>query len=195
VPKLDAMEAVEMEVTACRKCELWERRKNAVPGEGNLDATVMFIGEAPGYWEDVRGRPFVGAAGKLLDEMLSRVGFSRGEVYIANVVKCRPPENRDPQPSEIETCTSYLDRQIRIIEPRFIVTLGRHAASYILPKGGFETGSITKIHGRVYEANLLGFKVFIIPMCHPAAALYNAKYKDELNRDFQLLKLELERRR
>lgn len=195
MPKLDAMEAVEIEVKACRGCELWKRRKNAVPGEGNLDAAVMFIGEAPGHWEDVKGRPFVGSAGKLLDEMLTRAGFSRSEVYITNVVKCRPPENRDPLPSEIKTCTPYLDRQTKIIEPKFIVTLGRHAASHILPKTGFETGSITKIHGRVYEANLLGFKVFIIPMYHPAAALYNAKYKDELNRDFQLLRLELERRR
>jgi len=195
VPKLDAMKAVEVEVKACRKCQLWRHRKNAVPGEGNLDAAVVFVGEAPGYREDVKGRPFVGAAGKLLDEMLSRVGFSRGEVYITNVVKCRPPENRDPLSSEIETCTPYLDRQIRIIEPRFIVTLGRHAASYVLPKWGFEAGSITEIHGRVYEANLLGFKVFIIPMYHPAAALYNAKYKDELNKDFQLLRLELDKRR
>jgi len=195
VPKLDAMEAVEIEVKACRKCELWKQRKNAVPGGGNLDAAVMFIGEAPGYWEDMKGQPFVGAAGKLLDETLSRAGFSRGEVYITNVVKCRPPENRDPLPSEIKTCTPYLDRQIRIIEPRFIVTLGRHAASYILPKVGLEAGSITKVHGRIYEVNLLGFKVFIIPMYHPAAALYNAKYKDELDRDFQLLRLELERRR
>ena len=195
MPKLDAMEAVEVEVKACRKCELWRGRKKAVLGEGNLDAAVMFIGEAPGYWEDVKGQPFVGAAGKLLDEMLSRVGFSRGEVYITNVVKCRPPENRDPLPSEIKTCTPYLDRQIRMIEPKFIVTLGRHAASYILPKAGFETGSITKIHGRVYEANLVGLKVFIIPMYHPAAALYKAKYKDDLDRDFQLLRFELERRR
>jgi len=191
--KLDVMEAVGIEVKACRKCELWKRRKNAVPGEGNLDTTIMFIGEAPGYWEDVKGRPFVGAAGKLLDEMLSRVDFSRGEVYITNVVKCRPPENRDPLPAEIETCTPYLDRQIKIIEPKFIVTLGRHAASYILPKAGFETGSITEIHGRVYEANLLGFKVFVIPMHHPAAALYNVKYRDKLDEDFELLKLELEK--
>lgn len=195
MPKLDAMEAVEIEFKACRKCELWRQRKNAVPGEGNFDAAVMFVGEAPGYWEDMKSRPFVGSAGKILDEMLSRVSFSRGEVYVTNVVKCRPPENRDPLPSEIKTCTPYLDRQIKIIEPKFIVTLGRHAASYILPKVGFETGSITKIHGRVYEANLLGFKVFIIPTYHPAAALYKAKYKDELDRDFQLLRLELERRR
>ena len=193
--KRDFMEKVEAEVKACRKCGLWKRRKNAVPGEGNLGADVMFVGEAPGYWEDVKGQPFVGAAGKLLDEMLPIVGFSRGEVYITNVVKCRPPENRDPLSSEIKTCTPYLDRQIKIIRPKFIATLGRHAASCILPKAGLETGSITKIHGSVYEVNLLGFKVFIIPMYHPAAALYNAKYKDELNRDFKLLRFELERRR
>ncbi|MFQ5999784.1 MAG: type-4 uracil-DNA glycosylase [Candidatus Bathyarchaeia archaeon] len=193
--KRDLMEQVEAEVKACRKCGLWKRRKNAVPGEGNLDAAVMFVGEAPGHWEDVKGQPFVGSAGKLLDEFLSKVGVSRSEVYITNVVKCRPPENRDPLLSEIETCTPYLDRQIRIIRPKFIVTLGRHAASYILPKAGFETQSIGKIHGRVREANVLGFKVFIMSMFHPAAALYNAKYRDELEKDFQLLKLELERRR
>jgi DNA polymerase len=191
--KQDRIEQVEAEVKACHKCGLWKRRKNAVPGEGNLDAAIMLIGEAPGYWEDVKGRPFVGAAGKLLDEALSKIGISRREVYITNVVKCRPPENRDPLPSEIETCTPYLDRQIEIVKPKFVVTLGRHSASYILPKAGFETESITKIHGKIYEANLLGFKVFIIPMYHPAAALYNAKYKDELNKDFELLKLKLER--
>jgi len=195
VSKLDAMEAIEIEVKACRKCGLWRQRKNAVPGEGNFDTAVMFIGEAPGYWEDMKGRPFVGAAGKLLDDILSKVGFSRDEVYITNVVKCRPPENRDPLPSEIKTCTPYLDRQIRIIKPKFIVTLGRHAASYILPKAGFETGSITEIHGGIYEANLLGFKIFIIPTYHPAAALYNVKYRDALDRDFELLRLELEKHR
>jgi len=188
------MEQVEAEVKACRKCGLWKRRKNSVPGEGNLDAAVMFVGEAPGYWEDIKGRPFVGAAGKLLDETLSTVGISRSEVYITNVVKCRPPENRDPLPSEIETCTPYLDRQIKIVEPKFIVTLGRHAVSYILPKAGFETESITKIHGKIYEASLLGSEVFVIPMDHPAAAPYHAKYREELKQDFQVLKLRLERR-
>jgi len=192
--KRGLMEQVEAEVKACRKCGLWKRRKNAVPGEGKLDAAAMFVGEAPGYWEDAKGRPFVGAAGKLVDEALSRIGISRSEVYITNVVKCRPPENRDPLPSEIETCTPYLDRQIKIVKPKSIVTLGRHAASYILPKAGFETEGIAKIHGKIYEASLLGSEVFIIPMYHPAAVLYNAKYKDEFNKDFQLLKLRLERR-
>jgi len=187
------MEPLADEIRICRKCGLWRQRKNAVHGEGNLDAAVMLIGEAPGYWEDVKGRPFVGAAGKILDEMLLRAGISRNDVYITNVVKCRPPENRDPLPSEIETCTPYLDHQIKIIKPKFIVTLGRHAASYILAKVSIETKGITKIHGRFYEADLLGFEVFIVPMYHPAAALYNAKYRDELDEDFQLLKLELER--
>jgi len=190
----DLMEQVEAEVKACRKCGLWKGRKNAVPGEGNLEAAVLLVGEAPGYWEDVKGRPFVGAAGKFLDELLSKAGISRSDVYITNVVKCRPPENRDPLPSEIETCTPYLDRQIKLVKPKFVITLGRHAASYILSKAGVEIESIAKIHGKVYEASLLGFEVFIIPVYHPAAALYNAKYKDELDKDFQILKLRLERR-
>ena len=191
--KRDLMKPLADEIKACRKCGLWRQRKNAVPGEGNLGAVVILVGEAPGYWEDVKGRPFVGAAGKILDEMLSKAGISRSDVYITNVVKCRPPENRDPRTSEIETCTPYLDRQIKIVKPKFVVTLGRHAAYYILAKAGFETEGITKVHGRVYEANLLGSEVFIVPMYHPAAALYNAKYSDELDKDFHLLKLRLER--
>ncbi len=187
------MEPLADEIRICRNCGLWRQRKNAVPGEGSLDAAVMLIGEVPGYWEDVKGRPFVGAAGKILDEMLSRAGICRSGVYVTNVVKCRPPENRDPLPSEIETCTPYLDHQIKIVKPKLIATLGRHAASHIVAKAGFETESITRIHWRVYELNLLGFEVFIIPVYHPAAALYNAKYRDELNKDFQLLKPKLER--
>lgn len=193
--KRDLMEQVEATVKACHKCGLWRQRKNAVPGEGNLDAAVMLIGEAPGYWEDVKGRPFVGAAGKVLDELLSKTEISRSDVYVTNVVKCRPPGNRDPLPGEIETCTLYLDRQIEIVRPKFVVTLGRHASSHILAKGGIETMGITKIHGRIYEANLLGSEIFIIPMYHPAAALYNAKYRDQLDEDFQLLKLRLEKQK
>jgi len=189
------MSAIVAEVKACRKCELGRLRRNPVPGEGSLDAAVMFIGEAPGYWEDVKSRPFVGAAGKLLDEMLSRIGFSRSQVYIANILKCRPPENRDPLPMEVRACTPYLDRQIEIIEPRFLIPLGGHSASYILSKAGFEAAGITNLRGKVYEADLLGFRVFIIPTFHPAAALYNMSYRDQLEDDFRLLRLELERRR
>jgi len=193
--KQDLMDVVMAEVKACRKCELGRLRRNAVPGEGSLDAAVMFIGEAPGYWEDVKGGPFVGAAGKLLDEMLLKVGLSRGQVYIANILKCRPPENRDPLPMEVRACVPYLDRQIEIIEPRFLMALGRHSASYILSRAGFEAGGITELRGKVYEADLLGLRVFVIPTFHPAAALYNMRYRDQLEDDFRLLSLELERRR
>jgi len=194
--KQDHLNTIEGEVKACRKCDLWKSRKNPVAGEGNSDAAVMFIGEAPGCWEDVKGRPFVGAAGKLLDEMFSRIGLSRSGVYIANILKCRPPENRDPLPVEVKACTAFLDRQIRIIEPRLIVTLGRHSTAYILSKAGFKDAEgITKLRGKVYKVNLFGLRICVIPMYHPAAALYRAKYKDGLEADFQLLGLELEKHR
>ena len=186
------MERIAVEVHACQRCELWRRRRNAVPGEGNLEAVVMFIGEAPGYWEDVKGRPFVGAAGKLLDELLLKAGLYRAEVYVTNVLKCRPPENRDPRPSEIQACTPFLERQIILIKPKLIVALGRHSTSYILQKMGFETGGITGVHGKVYDGELFGFKVHVVPTFHPAAALYNPKYKGALEEDFQIVKRELQ---
>ncbi|MFQ6065008.1 MAG: type-4 uracil-DNA glycosylase [Candidatus Bathyarchaeia archaeon] len=193
--KQEIMDEVASEVKACRKCGLWKKRRNAVPGEGNLDADVMFIGEAPGYWEDVKGKPFVGAAGEILDEMLLKVGLSRHQVYITNVLKCRPPENRDPSASEIKTCTPYLDRQIRTIKPKIIVTLGRHSTSYILSPSGTKVTGITKLHGKKYNVELSGFPVLVIPMYHPAAVLYNPKYRRDLQRDFQLLRCALRNRK
>lgn len=193
--KEELMKEVATAVMACRKCPLWKKRKKPVPGEGDINADVMFIGEAPGYWEDIKGKPFVGSAGEILDEMLSKIGLSRNKVYIANILKCRPPENRDPSASEIEACVPYLDQQIRIIKPKIIVTLGRHSTSYILSQCGLEAAGITKLHGRKYEVELLGFKILLIPMYHPAAVLYNPKYRSALERDFQLLRRELERLR
>lgn len=187
------MKAVVAEVIICRTCELWKQRRNPVPGEGNVDAAVMFIGEAPGYWEDVKGRPFVGAAGKLLDELLSEIGLSRGDIYVANVLKCRPPENRDPLPDEVVACTPFLNRQIQIIGPRLIVTLGRYATSYILSEAGFPVEGITKLHGRMFNTSILGLQVVVIPTFHPAAALYHVKYKRGLEDDFQIVKFELEK--
>ncbi len=189
------MEAVAAEVKACRRCGLWKNRRNPVLGEGNIDTKVMLVGEAPGYWEDVKGRPFVGAAGKLLNETLLEVGLSRSEVYITNILKCRPPENRDPLAGEIVNCTPFLNRQIQIIKPGLIVTLGRHSTSYILSKAGIQIEGITQLHGRTFETRLLGFRVLVIPTYHPAAALYNVNYKDEIKSDFQLVKLELEKRK
>lgn len=187
------MRAVVAEVIGCRGCELWRQRRNSVPGEGNVDVAVIFVGEAPGYWEDVKGRPFVGAAGKLLDELLSEIGLSRGDIYIANLLKCRPSDNRDPLPDEVAACTPFLNRQIQIIGPRLIVTLGRHATSYILSKAGLPVESITKLHGRTFNTSILGLQVVMIPTFHPAAALYHVKYKRGLEDDFQIVKVELEK--
>jgi len=190
----ELLNAVAAEVIVCRKCSLWKTRKNAVPGEGNPDTQIMLIGEAPGYWEDAEGRPFVGAAGKLLDTLLSEIGFSRNDVFIGNVLKCRPPRNREPQPKEIQTCTPYLDRQIRIIQPKFIVTLGNHSTAYIFSKAALPFNGITQARGKFYETSILGMQVTVFPTFHPAAALYNAKYKEQLTNDFQQLKRELKRR-
>jgi uracil-DNA glycosylase family 4 len=192
--KKELVDAVAAEVIVCVKCPLWKARKKAVPGEGNPEADIMFIGEAPGYWEDVRGRPFVGDAGKFLDSLLSEVGFLREEVFITNVVKCRPPKNHEPMPNEIQTCTPYLDRQIRLIQPKFIVALGNHSTAYIFSKAGLPFNGITQAHGKFYDASILDIKVTVFATFHPAAALYNEKYKEQITDDFKLLRQELEKR-
>lgn len=181
-------------VEVCAKCGLWKGRRHAVPGDGNIDAKIMFIGEAPGKKEDLEGLPFVGAAGKLLDGLLHKIRLSRREVYITNIVKCRPPGNRDPALEEITTCSElYLTRQIQVIRPKFLVMLGRHSSDHVLSKMGIEVEGITKIHGKVYEISPFGFSAVVIPMLHPAAALYNRKYKDLLEEDFWTLKSEFEK--
>ena len=185
------LDAVAAEVVVCVKCDLWKVRKKAVPGVGNPESHVLFIGEAPGQSEDLKGEPFVGAAGKLLDTLLSEIGFSRANVFITNVVKCRPPKNREPRPDEIETCTPYLNRQISITQPRFIVTLGNHSTAYVLSMARLPFHSITQARGKVYETSVLGLKVAVFPTFHPAAALYSARYKKQLEEDFQHMKEEL----
>jgi DNA polymerase len=151
----------------------------------------MFIGEAPGKSEDMEGRPFVGAAGKFLETLLSEIGLSRNMVFICNIVKCRPPRNREPRPIEIQTCTPYLVRQISIIRPKFIVTLGNHSTAYVFSKANLPFNGITKVRGKFYEANILDMQIAVFPTFHPAAALYSAKYKKILQHDFQLLKNKL----
>ncbi|MGB9959180.1 MAG: type-4 uracil-DNA glycosylase [Candidatus Bathyarchaeales archaeon] len=189
--KAEILEAVASEVRACVKCGLWRTRKNAVPGEGNPNAKIMFVGEAPGYWEDVKGRPFVGAAGKFLDMLLAEAGLSRSEVFIGNVLKCRPPGNREPLPSEIQTCTPYLDRQIKAIAPKLIVTLGNHSTAYIFSRAGLPFNGITQARGKFYQVNVLGLAVTVFPTFHPAAGLYSAKYRKQLIEDFRLLKTKI----
>jgi len=190
------MKKIADEIRVCVKCPFWQGRRNAVPGEGNIEASVVFVGEAPGYWEDVKGLPFMGAAGKVLDALLEKIELPRKNVFITNVVKCRPPENRVPRPLEIAACTSlYLNRQISLIQPKIIATLGRYSTAYILSKAGFEkVESITRFRGRVYDVKFLNFDVAVVPMYHPASVLHNPKYREELESDFQLLKEELQKR-
>lgn len=188
VAKDELMKKLEEKIKNCKKCPLGMLRTNAVPGSGSYDADVMFVGEAPGYWEDQKGLPFVGRAGKVLDELLAEIGLKREDVYITNIVKCRPPNNRDPNEDEIKACSPYLDRQIDIIRPKIIAPLGRHSMSYILRKFGFEPEPISRIHGKIFEARILFGRIIIMPMYHPAVALYRPQLKEELRRDFKKLR-------
>ncbi|RLF45601.1 MAG: uracil-DNA glycosylase [Thermoplasmata archaeon] len=176
------LEKIEEEIKICRKCSLWKNRKNAVPGEGNINADLMLIGEAPGKTEDEMGRPFVGKAGQLLNEILEKNGIKRQEIYITNVVKCRPPNNRNPLKEEIEKCFPYLKMQIDIIRPKIIVTLGNVATYSLLPLYGFKPASITRLRGKVLNSPLHQIK--ILPTYHPAACIYNPELKNAIAEDF-----------
>src|SRR5688500_5095592 len=165
------------EVRACTRCALAARRTHAVPGEGNVLSDVLLVGEGPGAREDASGRPFVGPAGQLLDELLHGIGWERGDVFITNVVKCRPPGNRDPEPAETAACSEYLDRQESALEPSVVVTLGRHSLQRYLP--GARIGAV---HGSLRRA-YSGLHVF--PMYHPAAALHQASLRETLFRDMR----------
>jgi len=182
------LEAIAEEITSCGRCKLWKTRKNAVPGEGSSESKILFIGEAPGYWEDIKGKPFVGAAGKFLDTLLSEASLSRENVFVGNILKCRPPKNREPSPDEIKTCTPYLNRQIQVIKPKIIVTLGNHSTAYISSKVALLFNSITRVHGKFHETSILGLNVTVFPTFHPAAALYHPKYKEQLITDFHALR-------
>ncbi|HDR73777.1 MAG TPA: uracil-DNA glycosylase [Methanoculleus sp.] len=178
------MEQLKREVRQCTKCPLSASRTHAVPGEGPEDARVLFIGEAPGKNEDRQGRPFVGRAGAILDELLASIGLARGDVYITNIVKCRPPGNRDPAAGEIEACSGYLDRQLDLIAPAVVVTLGRFAMQAMFRRSGVEAGSIGEERGTVHRVGDLA----LIPVYHPAAAIYDPNKKDVLLEDFRTLR-------
>jgi uracil-DNA glycosylase family 4 len=171
----EVLEQVAAEVRVCTKCDLYVGTKHGVPGEGNAQAEVMFIGEAPGGREDALGRPFVGPAGQFLNELLAAAGLDRAQVFITNVVKHRPPENRDPLPEEIAACGHYLDRQIAALNPKVIVTLGRYSMARFFP-----TAKISKIHG---QAQVVGGRV-VLAMYHPAAALHQQALRQTLIDDF-----------
>ena len=181
----EAILSLEAEIRACELCPLSAGRTNAVPGEGDCNTVVMFVGEGPGFDEDKQGRPFVGRSGQFLTESLEKIGVRRQSVYITNVVKCRPPDNRDPLPRELEACASFLDRQVELINPRIIVTLGRFSM-----RRWFPDGSITRIHGQIRN---VGRGRVALAMFHPAAALRNPQWRTEFEKDLRKLPSLIER--
>jgi len=180
------MKKIKDEVIACKKCSLCKTRTYPVIGEGNHWAKIVFVGEAPGYNEDKTGRPFCGAAGKVLDKLLVSAGLDRKQIYICNVLKCRPPGNRDPVQKEIKACSPYLEKQIKAINPEVICTLGNYSTKFIFEKYGLgaKIQGISKIHGEIYSAK----DIKIMPVYHPAVATYNTNMLKVLEKDFQKLK-------
>ncbi|HID43308.1 MAG TPA: uracil-DNA glycosylase [Archaeoglobaceae archaeon] len=179
---MKSLKEITKEILSCKKCDLWKTNTNYVPGEGDASSRIVFVGEAPGREEDIQGRPFVGAAGKLLTQMIEKViGLERRNVFITNILKCRPPDNRDPLPEEINACTPHLLKQLEAIKPDVIVCLGRHSASYIFRVFGLKFPGISRAKGVVKEVD--GVK--IIAIYHPAAILYRPQLKEDYERDFR----------
>ena len=185
IERRDALQQLEATICSCKQCPLSRDRTHAVPGEGDYDTVVMFVGEGPGYDEDKQGRPFVGRSGQFLTQMLNKVGIQREDVYITNVIKCRPPNNRDPMPRELTACGDYLERQIELINPRIIVTLGRFSM-----QRWFKNGKITKVHGQIKN---IGRGRVALAMFHPAAALRNPQWQVAFEQDIQVLPPLIER--
>jgi DNA polymerase len=190
----EELRKIKNEVLSCKKCSLYEdRSKNRyypVIGAGNYQAKIVFIGEAPGLQEAKTGRPFCGRAGKILDELLESVGIKREDIYITNILKDRPPGNRDPQSNEIKACSSYLERQLNIIKPKIICPLGRYSMQFIMEKFGLaeQVDKISIIHGKLFKTNHLFQDFSIIPFYHPAVVAYNPNMKEVLLEDFKILR-------
>lgn len=182
----ESMREIEKDILSCKKCPLYKSRTNPVPGEGGFKKKILIVGEAPGKNEDLMGRPFVGKAGKLLDNLLAKIGLSRDDVYITNVVKCRPPNNREPNNDEINACRTYLIRQMNALNPKIIVCLGRVSSNVIAQMLGVSFSSMTKDHGRLKKSPIRPIYVYFT--YHPAAALYNRVKLNELEEDFLILK-------
>lgn len=181
---MSELEALYAAINACQECDLCQTRTHAVPGTGPATAEIMFVGEGPGFHEDQQAQPFVGAAGKFLDELLASIGLQRTDVYITNVLKCRPPGNRDPLPNEVDACRKYLLRQIELIDPKLIVTLGRFSLSWFFPRD-----AISKVHGHLRRLNGRHF----MHMYHPAAALHAGNMRKVIQEDFLKLPAALEK--
>jgi DNA polymerase len=175
-------------IKSCKKCNLWKTKTNYVIGNGLINSKIVFIGEAPGYNEDKTGKPFVGKAGKILDELLLSIDLKREEVYITNILKCRPPKNRNPMADEINICTKYLDYELKQIKPIIISTLGNFSSRFIFNKYKLNFNKISDIHGKIFPLNSNYGKLYILPQYHPAFAVYNPNNIDILKKDFKNIK-------
>lgn len=185
--KTSRMDALSERAQICERCGLWESRTNAVVGSGSLDAEVVLVGEAPGRTEDELGLPFVGRAGKVLDEILGKAGLSRDDVFIMNLVKCRPPNNRRPKKAEIGSCEPYLVEQLEIIEPRVIAPMGNSPLGFFFRRYGLDRAVIGDVHGEAIRVDESWGRVTLFPLYHPAAAIYNRGLTEVLERDMKRL--------
>jgi len=185
--KKEKIEKLRSQISVCTRCILHKTRTNTVPGEGNIDTNIMFIGEAPGKNEDEQGTPFVGRAGAILDQLLGSIGLKREDIYICNILKCRPPNNRNPLSNEISACVGSLDIQIKTINPMVIATLGTFASTYIFEKFSLPLRNISALAGRVFDADTDFGPKKIVPLFHPAVATYNPSKIDVLLKDFKSL--------
>ncbi len=183
---MSELDELHQRIASCPDCALCRTRTKAVPGEGPPNAELLFVGEAPGFYEDQQARPFVGPAGRFLEELLASIGLRRDQVFIANVVKCRPPNNRDPLPGEIDACRKYLERQIELIKPKVIVSLGRYSLAWFFPRD-----TISKVHGQAKVRD----GVYFMPMYHPAAALHAGNMRRVIEEDFKKIPAVLTRAR
>ena len=175
-------------IKSCNKCDLWKSQTNYVIGNGSLNSKIFIIGEAPGYNEDIKGIPFIGKAGKILDDLLFSINLNRSDVYITNILKCRPPKNRNPLHNEIKSCIEYLNNELEVIKPNIIITLGSFSSNYIFNKFKLRFEKISNIHGKIYTVNSSNNKLYILPQYHPAVAVYNPNKIDLLIDDFRIIK-------
>jgi DNA polymerase len=180
--KQKKLQYIENLISKCQKCSLYKTATNAVPGQGNCDSQVVFIGEAPGFFEDQKGIPFVGNSGKLLDKLLKSISLKRENVFICNILKHRPPDNRDPLPEEIKVCTPFLKAQLKIISPKIIITLGRFAMDFFV-----KNSKISHIHGQILPIKWQGLDLILIPVYHPSAGLRNGAMLSTLEKDFKII--------
>lgn len=183
----EAVRTLNQDIATCTRCRLAQTRTNAVPGEGPIDSGILFIGEAPGRNEDLTGRPFVGRAGAVLEDLLSSIGLERRSVFITSIIKCRPPENRIPKRDEIAACAGYLDRQIALLSPKIIIPMGRLASEQVFSHFGIPYAPISNIHGKVFHSVTARGTMVIIPAYHPAAVTHNPRLKGAVYEDFRII--------